>query len=46
MGAPAGERQPDGVYPGGTVNDLVSRRLKEMAEKLAKYQGEEKRAAS
>ncbi len=42
MGTPAGERQPDGAYPGGTVNDRVSRRLKEMAEKLAKYQGAEK----
>ena len=35
-----------GAYPGGAVNDRVSRRLKEMAEKLAKYQGEEKGAAS
>jgi predicted ATP-dependent protease len=41
MGTPAGER-PDGTYPGGTVNDRVSRRLKEMADKLAKYPTEEK----
>lgn len=43
MGAPAGERQPEGTYPPGTVNDLVSRRLKAMADKLTKYQQEEKK---
>ncbi len=42
MDTPAGERQPDGTYPEGTVNDRVSRRLKAMADKLAKYSGEEK----
>ncbi|MHB8771792.1 MAG: Lon protease family protein [Syntrophales bacterium] len=41
MDTPAGERQPDGSYPAGTVNDLVRRRLKEMADKLAKHPPEE-----
>lgn len=33
----------DGSYPPRTVNDLVSRRLKTMADKLAKYPPEKKR---
>ena len=44
MGTPAGERQPDGSYPEGSVNDLVTRRLKEMAERLAKYPREKEKA--
>lgn len=33
-GVPAGERQPDGSYPPGTVNHMVEQRLREMAERL------------
>lgn len=33
-GVPAGERQPDGSYPPGTVNYMVEQRLREMAERL------------
>lgn len=33
-GVKAGERQPDGSYPEGSVNYVVSKRLKEMAEGL------------
>jgi predicted ATP-dependent protease len=36
-GTPAGERQPDGSYPEGTVNHLVDRRLQELAEELRKF---------
>ncbi|HEY7745007.1 MAG TPA: S16 family serine protease, partial [Desulfuromonadales bacterium] len=36
-GRPAGERQPDGCWPEGTVNFLVDRRLREMAEALRKF---------
>lgn len=31
-GVPAGERQPDGTYPEGTVNYLVDQKLKALAE--------------
>jgi lon-related putative ATP-dependent protease len=37
-GVPAGERQPDGSYKEGTVNYLVNRRLKEMAEMARDFQ--------
>ncbi|MEW5806597.1 MAG: ATP-binding protein [Acidobacteriota bacterium] len=36
-GMPAGEKQADGTYPEGTVNCLVDKRLKELAEALKKY---------
>jgi hypothetical protein len=36
-GLPAGERQEDGTWPEGTVNDLVDRRLRKMAEDIAKF---------
>jgi lon-related putative ATP-dependent protease len=36
-GMPAGERQEDGTWPEGTVNDLVDRRLRKMAEDIAKF---------
>jgi predicted ATP-dependent protease len=42
-GVPAGERQKDGTYPEGTVNYLVDRRLKEMAERLRGFYAEEKK---
>jgi lon-related putative ATP-dependent protease len=37
-GVPAGERRKDGTFREGTVNYLVDRRLREMAEKLREYQ--------
>lgn len=36
-GAPAGERQPDGAYPAGTINGLVDNRLREMLESMKKF---------
>jgi len=36
-GTKAGERRPDGTYEGGTVNYLVDKQLREMAEKLKEY---------
>jgi len=42
-GKPAGERRADGTYPEGTVNCLVDRRLRQMAEELKKFEvGEER----
>ncbi len=45
-GVAAGERQPDGKYPAGTVNYLVNKRLTELAEGLRRFarQEEEKEA--
>ena len=37
-GVPAGERQPDGTFPPGSVNFLVDARLKEMAELARDFQ--------
>lgn len=34
---PAGEREPDGPYPEGTVHALVQHRLRTLAERLAEY---------
>ncbi len=36
-GLPAGEKGADGAYPEGTINHLVQRQLREMAEKLKGY---------
>jgi lon-related putative ATP-dependent protease len=36
-GVPAGKRAKDGSYPEGTINGLVQRRLKEMAEAVKEY---------
>jgi lon-related putative ATP-dependent protease len=36
-GVPAGERQVDGTYPKGTVNDRVDKRLKELAVGFKEY---------
>jgi len=36
---PAGEVKPDGVYPEGTVNFLVHKRLKELAEQARAFRG-------
>jgi lon-related putative ATP-dependent protease len=37
-GVPAGERQPDGSFPAGTVNYLVDKRLREMAGMARDFQ--------
>jgi predicted ATP-dependent protease len=42
-GAAAGKRQKDGTYPERTVNYLVDKRLKEMAERLRNFYTEEKK---
>ena len=39
-GAPAGERGPDGTYPQGTVNDLVDKRLEQLAGSLRGFYAE------
>ncbi|MBI4491772.1 MAG: AAA family ATPase [Chloroflexi bacterium] len=36
-GVPAGQRQPDGTWEAGTVNDRVDRRLREYAEHLKSF---------
>lgn len=38
-GVPAGKRKEDGTYPEGTVNYLVDKRLREMAETIKEYSG-------
>jgi predicted ATP-dependent protease len=38
-GVPAGEVGPDGAYPEGTVNFLVQRRLRELAEQARTFRG-------
>jgi len=38
-GVPAGERQTDGAYPESTVNYLVEKRLRELAEGAKEYYG-------
>ena len=39
-GYPAGERQPDGSYPEGTINSLVVKRLQELHQTMRGYYGE------
>lgn len=39
-GLPAGERQPDGSYPQGSINWLVDRRLSDLAEKMKGFSPE------
>ncbi|MBI5026992.1 MAG: AAA family ATPase [Nitrospirae bacterium] len=41
-GMPAGELQPDGTYPEGTLNYIVDKRLKELSEVLKEKKEEEK----
>jgi predicted ATP-dependent protease len=41
-GVPAGQKQSDGTYPENTVNYLVDKRLREMAEQLKTFYSEEK----
>jgi predicted ATP-dependent protease len=45
-GVPAGEIGPDGAYPEGTVNFLVQRRLKELAEQAKSFRGNGEAPAS
>ncbi|MCJ7594053.1 MAG: hypothetical protein MUO52_04680, partial [Desulfobacterales bacterium] len=40
-GKVAGEMNPDGTYPKGTINALVNEKLKLLAEGLKKFGGEE-----
>jgi lon-related putative ATP-dependent protease len=40
-GKDAGERQPDGTYPDGTINGAVQKRLLELAEKVKAFGGRE-----
>jgi predicted ATP-dependent protease len=42
-GVAAGERQPDGSYPEGTINQRVRQQLKENAERMKGFYGEEKK---
>jgi len=37
-GVPAGKRRKDGTYPEGTVNYLVDKKLREMAETYREFQ--------
>jgi len=37
-GVKAGERRPDGTYEEGTINQLVQKRLMEMADRMKEYQ--------
>lgn len=37
-GIPAGERQPDGTYPDGTINAMVDLRFREFAEELKEFE--------
>ena len=41
----AGQRQKDGTYPDGTINYLVDKKLKEMADRLKGFYTEEKKEA-
>ncbi len=41
-GIPAGERQPDGTYPEGTLFYLADQKLRQMAEQVKKFMKEEK----
>ena len=36
-GIPAGERQDDGNYPGGTIHSMVEERLREMAQEAREF---------
>jgi lon-related putative ATP-dependent protease len=41
-GMPAGELQPDGTYPEGTINHLVTKRFEEISIALKEKKGEKK----
>ena len=40
-GKEAGQRQPDGTYKEGTINDLVDRKLRTLAEDLERFAASE-----
>jgi predicted ATP-dependent protease len=44
-GLQAGEAGPDGAFPDGTINQRVSSRLADLAEKRRKHSGEEETGA-
>ncbi|MBI4187251.1 MAG: AAA family ATPase [Chloroflexi bacterium] len=44
-GIPAGEKREDGTYPEGTINFLVDRQLREMADRMKGFYAEEKKEA-
>jgi predicted ATP-dependent protease len=41
-GQKAGEMKADGTYPAGTINDLVNKKLKELAEGLKNFGNDDK----
>lgn len=41
-GLPSGELQPDGIYPSGTINSTIMRRLADMGEKLRALEADRK----
>ncbi len=45
-GLPAGERQPDGTYPEGSVNCLVDARLRQMGEALRRFARRRRKAGA
>ena len=40
---PAGEKNPDGSYPPGTVNSLVDQKLRELAKKMKEFESAEEK---
>jgi ATP-dependent Lon protease len=42
-GMPAGEKNPDGTYPAGTVNGLVDQKLRDLAKKMKEFEGGEEK---
>ena len=40
---PAGEKNPDGTYPPGTVNGLVDQKLRDLAKKMKEFEGGEEK---
>jgi predicted ATP-dependent protease len=36
-GVPAGRRNKDGTYPEGTINDMVQKRLRDMAQAVKEF---------
>jgi ATP-dependent Lon protease len=42
-GMPAGEKNPDGTYPSGTVNGLVDQKLRDLAKKMKEFEGGEEK---
>ena len=42
-GVPAGEKDPSGSYPEGTVNFLVDKKLKDLSESMKKFEGAEEK---